>query len=143
RAQPRLAYHALSAATSAALTRLATDERCIGTDLPGCTGVLHTWGRQLQYHPHLHAIVPGGGLSEDRTTWRPSRANVFVPVKALSPISRALFKENRRQAGLLEHIAPHVWPLPWHVHRRANPHGHSAFAYLAPSVFKGAISNQR
>ena len=44
-----------------------------------------TWGRQLQYHPHIHYIVPGGGLSEDRTTWRPSRTNFFVPVNALSP----------------------------------------------------------
>jgi hypothetical protein len=87
--------------------------------------------------------VPGGGLARDRTTWRPSRANVFVPVRALSPISRALFKEEMRQAGLLEHIDPQGWIIPWNVHSQANHHGHSAFTSLAPYVFKVAISNQR
>jgi hypothetical protein len=130
-------------ASAHALKRLAADERFIGTDLPGFTGVLHTWGRQLQYHPHIHSIVPGGGLSADRTTWHPSRANFFVPVKALSPIYRALFKEDMRQAGLLEHIDPQVWTIPWNVHSQANHHGYSAFTSLAPSVFKVAISNQR
>jgi hypothetical protein len=130
-------------ASATALKRLATDERFIGTDLPGFTGVLHTWGRQLQYHPHIHSIVPGGGLSADRTTWLPSRANFFVPVKALSPIYRALFKEAMRHAGLLEHIDPQVWTIPWNVHSQAHHHGHSAFTYLAPYVFKVAISNRR
>jgi hypothetical protein len=130
-------------ASSLALKRLAQDERFIGTDLPGFTGVLHTWGRQLQYHPHIHYIVPGGGLSKDRMTWRPSRANFFVPVKALSPIYRALFKEEMRHAGWLEHIDPQVWTLPWNVHSQANHHSHSAFTYLAPDVFRVAISNPR
>jgi hypothetical protein len=143
RSHQRLAYQAMFHASATALKRLAKDERFIGTDLPGFTGVLHTWGRQLQYHPHIHYIVPGGGLSKDRTTWRPSRANFFVPVKALSPIYRAIFKDNMRQAGLLGHIDPQVWTIPWNVHSQANHHGHSAFTYLAPYVFKVAISNQR
>ena len=143
RSQQRIAYQALVQASATALKRRAKDERFIGTDLPGCTGVLHTWGRQLQYHPHIHYIVPGGGLSKDRTTWRPSRANFFVPVKALSPIYRALFKEEMRHAGLLEPIAPQVWTIPWNVHSQANHHGHSAFPSLAPYVFKVAISNSR
>jgi hypothetical protein len=143
RSHQRPAYDAMFTASSLALKRLATDERFIGTDLPGFTGVLHTWGRQLQYHPHIHYIVPGGGLSKDRTTWRPSRANFFVPVKALSPIYRALFKEEMRHAGLLEHINPQVWTIPWNVHSQANHHGHSALTYLAPYVFKVAISNHR
>jgi hypothetical protein len=130
-------------ASATALKRLAADARFVGTDLPGFTGVLHTWGRQLQYHPHIHSIVPGGGLSADRTTWCPSRANFFVPVKALSPIYRALFKDEMRHAGLLEHIDPQVWAIPWNVHSQAQPHGHSAFTSLAPSVFKVAISNRR
>jgi hypothetical protein len=130
-------------ASADALKRLAQDERCIGTDRPGLLGVLHTWGRQLQYHPHIPYIVPGGGLAKDRTTWRPSRANFFVPVKALSPISRALFKDEMRHASLLEQIDPRVWTIPWNVHSQADHHGHSAFTSLAPSVFKVAISTQR
>jgi hypothetical protein len=143
RSHQRPAYQAMLQASATALKRLAPDERCIGTDLPGCTGVLHTWGRQLQSHPHLHSLVPGGGLSQDRTTWHPSRAHCFVPVKALSPISRALFKDDMRQAGLLEHSDPQVWTLPWNVHSQAKHHGHSAFTYLAPSVFQVAISTHR
>ena len=143
RSHQRPAYQALFQASATALKRLAQDERFIGADLPGFTGVLHTWGRQLQYHPHIHYIVPGGGLSKDRTTWCPARATFFVPVKALSPIYRALFKEAMRQAGLLEHIDPQVWTIPWNVHSQANHHGHSAFTYLAPYVFRVAISNRR
>ena len=143
RSQQRIAYQALLQASATALKRLANDERFIGTELPGFTGILHTWGRQLQYHPPIHYIVPGGGLSKDRTTWRPSRANFFVPVKALSAIYRALFTEEMRQAGRLEHLAPQGWTIPWHVHSQANHHGRSAFTSLAPYVFKVAISNQR
>src|SRR5215831_17116987 len=143
RSHQRRAYQALFQASATALKRLAHDERFIGTDLPGFTRVLHTWGRQLQYHPHIHYIVPGGGLSADRSAWLPSRANFFVPVKALSSIYRALFKEEMGQAGRLEHIDPQVWTIPWNVHSQANHHGHSAFTYLAPYVFKVAISNQR
>jgi hypothetical protein len=143
RSHQRLAYQAMFHASSLALNRLATDERFIGTDLPGFTGVLHTWGRQLQYHPHIHYIIPGGGLSKDRSAWLPSRANFFVPVKALSPIYRALFKEAMHQAGLLGQIDPQAWTIPWNVHSQANHHSRSAFTYLAPYVFKVAISNRR
>jgi Putative transposase/Transposase zinc-binding domain len=143
RSHQRLAYHALVQASATALKRLAQDERFGGPALPGFTGVLHTWGRQLQYHPHIHYIVPGGGLSKDRTGWLPSRTNFFVPVKALAPIYRALFKEAMQHAGLLAHIDPQGWTLPWNVHSQAQPHGSSAFTYRAPSVFKVAISNRR
>jgi hypothetical protein len=143
RSHQRIAYHAMFNASSKALKRLAKDERFIGTDLPGFLGVLHTWGRQLQYHPHIHYIVPGGGLAEDRMTWLPSRANFYVPVKALSPIYRALFKEDMDQAGLLAQIDPLVWTIPWNVHSQANDNGRSAFTYLAPYVFRVAISNSR
>jgi hypothetical protein len=143
RSHQRLAYQAMFKASSQALKRLAQEERFIGTNLPGFTGILHTWGRQLQYHPHIHYIVPGGGLSEDRKTWLPSRANFYVPVKALSPIYRALFKEDMDQAGLLAQIDPLVWQTNWNVHSQANPNGHTSFKYLAPYVFKVAISNSR
>jgi Putative transposase/Transposase zinc-binding domain len=143
RSHQRLAYQAMFTASSQALTRLAQEERFIGTNLPGFTGILHTWGSQLQSHPHIPSIVPGGGLAEDRTTWRPSRANFSVPVKALSPLDRALFKEAMDQAGLLAQLDPLVWHTNWNVHSQANPNGHTSFQYLAPSVFKVAISNSR
>jgi len=88
-------------------------------------------------------MVPGGGLSKDRTPWRPSRAHFFVPVKALSPLYRALFKEEMSHAGLLAHSDPQGWTIPWNVHSQAHPHGSSAFTSLAPSVVKVAISHRR
>jgi hypothetical protein len=87
--------------------------------------------------------VPGGGLSPDHTAWRPARTYFLVPVKALSPLYRALFKGAMRQAGLREHIDPQGWSLPWNVHSQANHHGPSVFTSLAPYGFKVAISNHR
>jgi hypothetical protein len=85
----------------------------------------------------------GGGLAKDRAQWLPSRANFFVPVKALSPIYRAIFKQEMANAGLLERIDTRGWNSAWNVHSQANPNGHTAFKYLAPYVFKVAISNSR
>jgi hypothetical protein len=143
RSHQRIAYPAMFKASAYALKRLAKDARFIGTNLPGFTGVLHTRGRQLQYHPHIHYIVPGGGLSKDRAEWLPSRANFFVPVKALSPIYRAVFRQQMKQADLLTRIDPQVWSIPWNIHSQANPNGATSFKYLAPYVFKVAISNSR
>jgi hypothetical protein len=73
----------------------------------------------------------------------PSRTNFVVPVKALSPIYRALFKEEMAHADLLEQIAPQVWTSPWNVHSQADHHDSSAFSSLARYVFKVAIANRR
>lgn len=94
RRNQQAAYSAMfSAASSAALKTLAGDKRFIGAEKTGFTGVLHTWGRQLQYHPHIHFIVPGGGLSEDRNKWLPSKPDFFVRVEPLSIIYRAKFRD--------------------------------------------------
>jgi hypothetical protein len=106
RSPPRLASQARLPAAATARKRLANAPRFLGTALPGCTGVLHPWGRPLQSHPPLPSRVPGGGLAEDRTPWRPSRAPCVVPVTAHSPLSRARCKADRRPAGLREPIDP-------------------------------------
>jgi hypothetical protein len=143
RAPPQSAYQALCKASSAARKRLAKAERFLGIHLPGFPGVLHPWGRQLPDHPPSYDIVPGGGLSTDRTAWLSSSDHGLVPVRALSPSYRAGCKDTRRQAGLLEHLAPHVWTIPWNVHSQAQPDAHAALTSLAPSVFRGAIANHR
>jgi Putative transposase len=66
---------------------LAADPKSIGTDRLGFFGVLLTWGGTLEYHPHVHYVVPGGGLSPDGDRWLASRADFLVPVKALSILS--------------------------------------------------------
>jgi hypothetical protein len=115
-----------------ALHQLAKAQRFSGTELLGFPGGLPPWGRPLPSHPPLPSMVPGGGLSQDRTAWRPSRAHCLVPVPALSPLSRALCKDTRLQAGLLEPIDPQGWTIPWNGHTQAKHHSHAAFPSLAP-----------
>ena len=143
RSPHRPASQALLQASAPALKRLAHDERFLGTALPGFPGGLHPWGRQLPYHPPIHNIVPGGGLSQDRTTWGPARATCFGPVKALAPISRALCKDEMRHAGWLEPSDPQGWPIPGNGHSQAKHHAHSACTSRAPYVFRGAIAHRR
>jgi len=136
-------YSAMFAASSEALKRLAGDQKYIGAHLAGFTGILHTWGRQLNYHPHIHYLVPGGGLSQDRKTWVSSHTGFFVPVKALSIIYRALFKEQMSKAGLFPEINPSVWTIDWNVNSQTVGDGRAALKYLAPYVFKVAIGESR
>ena len=96
RQNQRVVYQAMFKASATALKKLAKDKRFIGTNLPGFTGVLHTWGRQLQYHPHIHYIIAGGGLSKDLKKWLPSRKDFYVHIKPLSKIYRAIFMDTKR-----------------------------------------------
>jgi hypothetical protein len=143
RAHQRVGYGALFEASSQALKKLARDPRHIGTDLPGFTGVLHTWGRLLPFHPHVHYVVPGGGLSPERDAWLPSRADFFLPVRALSPIYRAKFRDRMQREGLLPEIDPEVWSTDWNVHCVPVGDGEHALRYLASYVFRVALSDRR
>jgi hypothetical protein len=71
RAHQKLGYGALFAASSSALKDLAANPKWVGTPQAGFFGVLHTWGRTLEYHPHIHYVVPGGGPSADGSVWMP------------------------------------------------------------------------
>ena len=113
-------------ASAEALKRLAHAARFLGTALPGFPGILPPWGRQLQYPPHMHSSVPGGGLAKARETWLPSRANFSVPVRALSPMYRAIFADDMRTSRRLQQSDPQVWQLPWNVHSQATPQGATA-----------------
>src|SRR5271156_1950864 len=116
RRHQRAVYPALFEASSEAPRALAADPKYIGTDRPGFLGVLHTWGRTLEYHPHVHYVVPGGGLSADGTRWRPSRAYFLVPVKALSRIFRGKVGDLLGDAGLLDQVDRSIWQHDGVVH---------------------------
>ncbi|RJQ69365.1 MAG: transposase [Desulfobacteraceae bacterium] len=137
------AYGALFKAASESIKKLAKDPRFIGTDLPGFTGVLHTWGRQVQYHPHLHFIVPAGGISADRKKWLTAGNAFYLPVKALSKIFRAKFKSEMQSHALLEQIDPAVWQIAWNVNCQAVGDSEATLKYLAPYIFRVAISDSR
>jgi len=119
RGHQRTAYTALFAASSAALKKLAADEKHIGGDTPGFLGVLHTWGRQLEYHPHIHYIVPGGCFDKTDGYWHSSRVDFYLPVTALSKIFRAKFRDAMIKTGLFGQINPIVWKLDWNVNCQA------------------------
>jgi DNA-directed RNA polymerase subunit RPC12/RpoP len=95
---PKLVYGLFFRAVSHALLTLASDPRHLGAQL-GFLAVLHTWNQQLQPHPHLHCLVPAGGLSPDQTRWIPCRhVNFFLPVKALGALCRGQFLTLLRRA---------------------------------------------
>lgn len=143
RSHQRLAYNGLFSASSSAIKTLVADPKYIGGDLPGFFGVLHTWGRQLQYHPHIHFVVPGGAWSTEEEKWRPCRPGFYLPVKALSKIYRARFKDLVEQAGLLREIPRQVWQKSWNVNCQATGGAGNSIRYLSRYVFKVAISDYR
>jgi hypothetical protein len=143
RSNQHTAYSAMFKASSESLRKLAADEKFMGGDLPGFLGVLHTWGRTLDYHPHIHYIATGGALSTDQGTWHPSRVDFYLPVAALSKIFRAKFRDEMEKAGLLDQIDHEVWRTDWVVNSQAVGSSESSLKYLAPYVFRVAISNNR
>ncbi|PID74071.1 MAG: hypothetical protein CSB33_00645 [Desulfobacterales bacterium] len=77
------------------MKKLTKDEKYIGGDVPGFFGVLHTWGRTLNYHPHIHYVVTGGAWSKQDRDWHPSRTDFYLPVKAMSKIFREKYRDLR------------------------------------------------
>jgi len=143
------------------LQTIAADPRHLGARI-GATLVLHTWGSALTHHPHVHGIVPGGGLSPDGTQWVACRPGFFLPVRVLSRLFRRRFLEELQglhHAGKLKFFGEHVsladaqafkqWLAPmrqceWVVYAKRPFAGPSAvLAYLSRYTHRVAISNSR
>ena len=106
----------------------------------------HLGPRLTVYHPHVHFVVPGGGVSPDGSRWQAGPENFLLPEKAASIVYRAKFRDAMREAGLLEDVqatAPEVWQQPWVVDVEPVGDGRAALKYLAPYVNRVAISNNR
>jgi hypothetical protein len=86
-------YAILSRAAAETLRTIAADPRHLGAEI-GLVAVLHSWGQNLLHHPHVHCLVPGGGLSPDGTRWISCRPGFFLPVRVLSRLFRRLFLEH-------------------------------------------------
>ena len=93
----KVVYDILFRATSETLRTIAVDPKHLGAEI-GFFAVLHSWGQNLMFHPHLHCVVPGGGLSPDGNRWIPCRKGFFLPVRALSRLFRRLFVESMEKA---------------------------------------------
>jgi hypothetical protein len=118
-------YDILFKASAETLITIAADPKHLGARI-GVTSVLHTWGSALTHHPHVHMIVPGGGISLDGTRWVSCRPRFFLPVRVLSRLFRRLFLDRL----LAAHAADRLKFFGTHA-ALADPHAFAA--YLAPS----------
>lgn len=142
RSHQRLLYDLLFKTSAAATQQLAQEPRWLGGQV-GMVGVLHTWGRNLAYHPHIHYLVPGGGLSTDGQSWLPARHNFLLPVRALSRVFRGKLHQALRGTHCYALIPAKVWQQDWVVHCEEVGSGLNALKYLAPYIFRVALSNNR
>ena len=144
RSRQKLFYGLLMACAAASLQHLGWDSRFVGGRL-AMMGVLHTWGRDLSYHPHVHMIVAGGGLWPDEGLWLEARQEFLMPVKALSKIVAAKFRDALKKAdpSLFASVSKAIWKWPWVVHCKGVGSGEAALKYLATYIFRPAISNKR
>jgi len=154
-------YSLLFKAAAETLLTIARDPRHLGARI-GITMVLHTWGSALTHHPHVHCIVPGGGLSIEGNRWQACRPGFFLPVRVLSRLFRRLFLtklEAAHHAGMLHFFGRHQalneasdlagWLQPfrqqeWVVYAKRPFAGPQAvLAYLSRYTHRVAIANSR
>lgn len=153
RRNQRAMYKLLFEAASKTLLTLGDDEQRLGAQL-GITAVLHTWTRELEYHPHVHCIVTGGGLSTDGTKWIAARRKYLFPFKVLSRLFRGLFLDGLKRAHIdgdvrldgadLQVMLDSLYRAEWVVHAK-RPFGgpEQVFKYLGRYTHRVGISNQR
>jgi hypothetical protein len=157
----RVLYDLLYSTSAEAMLEMARDPRHLGADI-GFLGVLHTWGQTIEHHPHVHYIVPAGGLSVDRSRWIQGSSKFFLPVEALSSTFRGKFTEVLRHLyrcgklqfhGSLREIASpaafnnfidQLFVHDWVVYAKP-PFGgpDQVLNYLARYTHRVAISNYR
>jgi Putative transposase len=157
----RVVYDLLFKASAATLLQVAANPRRLGAAIGGLM-VLHTWGQRLQHHPHVHCVVPAGGLSSDGARWIHARPTYFLPVQVLRQVFRGKLVAGLREAfaqgrlsfpGALQPLATEVafraflrslYRQAWVVYAKP-PFGSSAHVlhYLARYTHRVAISNHR
>jgi hypothetical protein len=130
-------------AAADSLVALARDPRYVGGAI-GVLCVLHTWTRAMAFHPHVHLLVPAGGLSPDRARWIPSHKKFLVPVQALSSIFRAKFLSLLREALPQCTLSESIWTTRWVVYCKPTVQGvEKVLTYLGRYVHRMAITNRR
>jgi hypothetical protein len=145
RSHQRTLVAALFRAAFDAVATLAQDERFLGARI-GALAVLHTWTRTLEWHPHVHMLIPAGGLASDGRTWRPlprRKRRFLAPVRALGKLFRARFLALARRA-LPQVTFPVIpWDKAWIVYAKPVAHGaEQVLAYLGRYVHRTAMSDR-
>jgi len=144
RAHPEVGYDAIFRAGSETIRTLLAESKNLGSERLGFFGVLHTWGRNLKdYHPHVHFVVPGGGISPDGSRWLQVRPDqLFHPLPA-KQLYKKYFVEELRQAGLYDQLPAGVLKFDWVVNIKPVGNGQAVLKYLAPYVYRIAICDNR
>ena len=120
----RKLYSLLFQAAARALMVLAKDKKYLGAEI-GMMGVLHTWTRNLNYHPHIHFLIPAGGLKNGKH-WKWAKPDFLVHVKPLSILTRRLFKTALIQEHLNLDLPANTWKKKWVCHIKPVGNGQSA-----------------
>jgi hypothetical protein len=145
RRNQKLLYGLLMQVSATAIKDLCGDKRHLGA-LPGMLAVLHTWNGQLGYHPHVHLLITGGGITADGQNWEPARGNFLVPVAVLSRKIAAQFCAALKAADptVFANVPASVWRRSWVSFCKHYGRGSDAVLnYLSRYVFRTAISNAR
>jgi hypothetical protein len=145
RSNQKVLYGLLIGHSAKALLDVGLGHKDLGAEL-GVLAVLQTWTRDLRFHPHVHCVVPAGGLSEDGLRWiRPKRANYFLPEQALAKRLRTRLKETLQEehAELFRQVPSHVWAMDWVADVQFVGSGEPALKYLAAYVYRTAFSAER
>ena len=145
RRNQKLLYGLLMRVSAGAVTELCAEKRLLGA-VPGILSVLHTWNGQLAYHPHVHLLITGGGITADGEHWEPARGEFLVPVHLLSRKIAAQFCAALKAAApaVFAQIPAKVWRRKWVTFCKHYGQGNDAvLSYLSRYVFRTAISNAR
>ncbi len=143
RSHQRLGYPLLLRESAAALQDVADRPKYLGAEL-GFLSVLHTWGRQLQFHPHVHCVVPAGGLRKDGLRWiQPKSPEFFLPQLVLAARFRTRLKAALQDQAQAIEIPTAVWRQKWVVDVQPAGTGEAALGYLSAYVYRTALGSQR
>jgi hypothetical protein len=145
RRHQKVMYGLLMQVAAGAIKELCAEKRHLGA-LPGILAVLHTWNGRLGYHPHVHMLITGGGITPDGRHWEPARGEFLVPVAVLSRKIAAKFRDalSAKAPALFAGIPKSVWRRQWVSFVKHYGHGNDAVLnYLSRYVFRTAISNAR
>lgn len=143
RSNQKKVYGAFFRASAQSFQELARQKKHLGGQV-GMMGVLQTWTRDLMYHPHIHYIVPGGALSSDGASWLTHRYKEYLlPEKALAARFKKKFKVELIKAGLIDQVPECAWDKKWVVDCEPVGSGDQVLKYIAPYIFRIAISNNR
>ncbi len=145
RSNQKLFYSIMFKASSQALKTLLNDPKYAGGK-SGFVGILHTWTRQLMYHPHIHFIVPGGAFDAPGNQWNKANGKFLIPVKALSKVYRAKFRDllKMKDRKIFDHIPSNIWyNKEFITNSQPVGKGEKALKYLSNYVYRVAISNNR